>query len=131
MAVKKDTPCFEEAINTLLGNLIVVTLYSGCGIDNYVTHGVLVVATGSDEPIESDDEETVVGRRIECFKKMINNRFRYGRENEPIELKNGHRFIPEMYEIDDLVEFLECTGLRVMQTHDIECYFDPDGYFDV
>ena len=117
----EDAPYFEEAINTLLGNFIVVTLYDST--ESNVVNGVLVVATESDEPIESDDEETVVERRIECFKKMIRNRFRQGREKEPVELKNGYRFIPEIYAVEDLVELLKCTGLKVMRTHDIECSF--------
>ncbi len=117
----KDTPYFEEAINTLLGNFIVVTLYDST--ESNVVNGVLVIATESDEPIESDGDETVIERRIECFKKMIRNRFRQGREKEPVELKNGYRFIPEIYAVEDLVEFLKCTGLKVMRTHDIECSF--------
>ena len=107
----EDTPYFEEAMRLISGIFTSVELYDSK--ENNVVVGVLVVAGKADE----------VERRVEGFKKMIENRTKHGREKEPIVLKNGHTFLPYLYDVDDLVEFIECTGLRVMPSDDIECKF--------
>ena len=78
---------------------------------------------GCDEILLVDGDYRDIERAIDEFKAMVHKAYVEKRENKPIKLKNGHKFLPEMYSVDDFVNYLECKGLKVVECYYVSYYF--------